>query len=85
MLSASSKNTIHDLVKDLHLYIMDSNNSEKDKYNNNTKKVSIDSDNESNRIRNQVKKNIRDIFNNTKDKPVIEKVKILNTYKNSND
>jgi len=85
MLSASSKNTIHDLVKDLHLYIMDSNNSEKDKYNTNTNKVSIDSDNESNRIRNQVKKNIRNIFNNTKDKPVIEKVKILNTYKNSND
>lgn len=79
MLSASSKNTIQDLVKDLHLYIMDSNNSnENDKLKN--KKISeVTSETESNRIRNQVKKNIRDIFKNTKDKPITEKVKILNS------
>ena len=38
-------------------------------------------DTESSKIRNQVKKNIRDIFNNTKDKPVTEKVKIQTMFK----
>jgi len=65
---------------------MDSNNSnENDKLNKKKVSQATSNESESNRIRNQVKKNIRDIFKNTKDKPITEKVKILNSYKNSND
>lgn len=90
MLSASSKNTIQDLVKDLQMIIYDSNGEkEKDNYSqkNNDDLVSNLSyeTNDKKNLRNQIKSNIKNLFKAVKEKPEEEKIKVLNSIKSSNN
>lgn len=93
MLSASSKNTIQDLVKDLQMIIYDSN-GEKDnqKSDNDSKKNNDDlvsnfsnETNDKRNLRNQIKSNIKNMFKAVKEKPEEEKIKVLNSIKTSNN
>jgi len=76
LLSASSKNTIQDLVKDLQFLVYNSNNSNDKKI---SKSIEESSFTESKLVKNKIKRNIRNIFEGIKEKPESEKVEVLNS------